>query len=293
MNNVLILTDSNSGILQEEGKNLGIYVIPMPFTVNGSEYLEEITMSQNEFFTALESGADVKTSQPSEFYLENLWTELLENNREIIYIPMSSGLSGTCANAARYAEKFDGRVRVVDNKRISITQKMSVYEAAAMAKSGKSTDEIVDYLEKSAKKSSIYIIMGVLKYLRKGGRITPAAAALGDMLKLKPVLQSRGDNFEKYALAISMGQAKKKVLQKLREELETEFSEEYRSGKMVFALAHTRIPEEAARCKAEIEREFPGMKVVFVDPLSLSVSCHIGPGALGFALMVNNYADNI
>lgn len=290
MNDVLILTDSNSGILQEEGKNLGVYVIPMPFTVNGNEYLEEITMSQDEFFKALEQDADVKTSQPSEFYLEDLWTQLLKDNKEIIYIPMSSGLSGTCQNARRYAEKFNGRVHVVDNKRISITQKMSVYEAAEMAKRGKSVAEILEYLDATKKKASIYIIMGMLKYLKKGGRITPAAAALGDMLKLKPILSTRGDSFDKFAITMAFGQAKKKVFQKMRSELETEFKEEYEQGKMVFSIAHTRIPEEAQRCKAEIEREFPGMKVMFVDNLSLSVSCHIGPGSLGIGLMIDEFA---
>lgn len=287
MQDTLILTDSNSGILQQEGRDQGIYVIPMPFTVNGEEYLEEISMSQEQFFDALQNDADVKTSQPSEFYLEDLWTTLLKDYKDIIYIPMSGGLSATCANAKTYAEKFDGRVHVVDNKRISITQKLSVFEANAMVKRGVPVREILDYLDKTKSKASIYLTVSVLKYLKKGGRLSPAAAAIGDMLKIKPILCTRGDSFEKFAMTVSMGQARKKMLKQLRAELEGEFAEEYKQGKMVFSIAHTAIPDEAARTKAEIEREFPDMKVLFVDNLSLSVACHTGPGALGIGLMYN------
>lgn len=287
MQDTLILTDSNSGILQQEGRDQGIYVIPMPFTVNGEEYLEEISMSQEQFFDALQNDADVKTSQPSEFYLEDLWTTLLKDYKDIIYIPMSGGLSATCANAKTYAEKFDGRVHVVDNKRISITQKLSVLEANAMAKRGVPVREILDYLDKTKSKASIYLTVSVLKYLKKGGRLSPAAAAIGDMLKIKPILYTRGDSFEKFSMTVSMGQARKKMLKQLRAELEGEFAEEYKQGKMVFSIAHTAIPDEAARTKAEIEREFPDMKVLFADNLSLSVACHTGPGALGIGLMYN------
>lgn len=287
MQDTLILTDSNSGILQQEGRDQGIYVIPMPFTVNGEEYLEEISMSQEQFFDALQNDADVKTSQPSEFYLEDLWTTLLKDYKDIIYIPMSGGLSATCVNAKTYAEKFDGRVHVVDNKRISITQKLSVLEANAMVKRGVPVREILDYLDKTQSKASIYLTVSVLKYLKKGGRLSPAAAAIGDMLKIKPILYTRGDSFEKSAMTVSMGQARKKMLKQLRAELEGEFAEEYKQGKMVFSIAHTAIPDEAARTKAEIEREFPDMKVLFVDNLSLSVACHTGPGALGIGLMYN------
>ena len=287
MQDTLILTDSNSGILQQEGRDQGIYVIPMPFTVNGEEYLEEISMSQEQFFDALQNDADVKTSQPSEFYLEDLWTTLLKDYKDIIYIPMSGGLSATCANAKTYAEKFDGRVHVVDNKRISISQKLSVLEANAMVKKGMPVREILDYLDKTQSKASIYLTVSVLKYLKKGGRLSPAAAAIGDMLKIKPILYTRGDGFEKFAMTVSMGQARKKMLKQLRAELEGEFAEEYKQGKMVFSIAHTAIPDEAARTKAEIEREFPDMKALFVDNLSLSVACHTGPGALGIGLMYN------
>ncbi len=290
MKKVTILTDSNSGITQEEGKALGIRVLPMPFTINDEEYLEDINMTQEKFFEFLEKDADVKTSQPSQISLEEIWDEILQTSDELVYIPMSSGLSGTCENAKVYAQKYDGRVQVVDNLRISISQKMSVWEAIEMAKMGMSAKEIKEFLEKTKAKSSIYIVMGVLKYLKKGGRISPAAAALGDMLKLKPVLYSRGKSFEKFATTMSLTQAKKKILQKFRSELEGEFSDEYAKGQMVFGIAHTQFKEEALKFKEEIEKEFPNMKVVMVDNLSLSVACHIGPGSLGVGIFANHFA---
>jgi len=291
MSKTIIVTDSNSGILQEEGKNLGVYVIPMPFTINDEEYLEEISISQEKFYEFLKQNADVKTSQPSEYYLEELWTELLKNNDELLYIPMSSGLSGTCENAKRYAENFNGKVYVVDNKRISVTQKESVMEAVELVKQGKSAKEIQEYLESTANKTSIYIMMGVLKYLKKGGRISATAAALGSMLNVKPILSSRGDSFEKFALVLSAIQGKKKMLQKIKSELETEFKEEYDKGAMTISVAHTQNAVEAEKFKQEILKEFPKLTFRFVDPLSLSVSCHIGPGALAAAISVNNYLN--
>lgn len=290
MNKLKIVTDSNSGISQKEGEELGIFVIPMPFTINDEEFLEEISISQKEFYKFLEKDADVKTSQPSQFYLEELWNDLLQENEEIVYIPMSSGLSGTTENAKRYAESFGGKVTVVDNKRISITQKESVYEAVEMAKQGKTANEIKEYLESTAHKNSIYIMMGVLKYLKKGGRISAAAAALGSMLNVKPILCSRGDKFEKFALVLSATQGKRKMIAKIKSELETEFNEEYNSGKMVVYVAHTQNEEEANKFKEEIKKELPLLKFRSVDPLSLSVSCHIGPGSLAIAMAVNNFA---
>lgn len=291
MNKLKIVTDSNSGISQKEGEELGVFVIPMPFTINDEEFLEEISISQKEFYKFLEKDADVKTSQPSQFYLEELWNDLLQENEEIVYIPMSSGLSGTCENAKRYAESFGGKVTVVDNKRISISQKESVFEAIEMAKQGKTANEIKEYLESTAHKNSIYIMMGVLKYLKKGGRISAAAAALGSMLNVKPILCSRGDKFEKFALVLSATQGKRKMIAKIKSELETEFNEEYNSGKMVVYVAHTQNEEEANKFKEEIKKELPLLKFRSVDPLSLSVSCHIGPGSLAIAMAVNNYLD--
>lgn len=291
MSKVKIITDSNSGISQAEGEKLGIYVIPMPFTINDEEYLEEISISQEKFYEFLKINADVKTSQPSQYNIEEIWNELLKDNDELLYIPMSSGLSGTCTNAIRYAEEFGGKVIVVDNKRISLTQKEAVFEAIEMLKQGRSSLQIKQYLEETSPKSSIYIMMGVLSYLKKGGRISPAAAALGSMLNVKPILSSRGENFEKFALVLSAAQGKKKMLLKIKSELETEFKEEYDAGKMVVSVAHTQNEAEALKFKEEIMKEFPKLTFHFVDPLSLSVSCHIGPGALAVAISVNNYLN--
>lgn len=292
MKKIRIITDSNSGILQSEAEKLGIFVIPMPFTINGEEYLEEISISQKKFYELLAQNAEVTTSQPSQFYLEELWTEELKNCDEILYIPMSSGLSATCENAKRYAENFDGKVIVVDNKRISITQKESVMEALALVKRGKSANEIKEYLESTKEKNSIYIMVGTLKYLKKGGRISAAAALLGSMLNAKPILWSRGDKFEKFGLVLALAQAKKKMIEKIRSELQTIFKQEYDEGRMVISVAHTQNSKEAEKFKTEIMKEFPKLTFKFVDPLSLSVACHIGPGSLALAVSVNNFQTN-
>ena len=284
MKKVAIVTDSNSGITQSEGKELGISVIPMPFTIDGKEYFEDISITQEEFFKLLEQGADVKTSQPSEFAMEELWTDLLKTYEKVLFIPMTSGLSGTCDNAKRVAENYGGRVLVVDNLRISVPQKICVFQAINLAKQGKTAEEIKDYLESTKSKFSIYITLSTLKYLKKGGRITPAAAVFGSLLKLKPILYTRGQNFDKYAVTLSFGQAKKKMIAKIKSELETEFKEEYSQGKMALLVAYTKFKDEAEKFKGEIEEAFPGMKVMYVDPLSLSIACHTGAGALGIGV---------
>ncbi len=291
MKKVKIVTDSNSGMLQAEGEKLGVFVIPMPFTINDEEYLEEITITQDKFYELLAQNAEVTTSQPSQFYLEELWEELLKEYDEVLYIPMMSGLSATCENAKRYAKNYAGRVFVVDNARISVTQKESVLEAVELVKQGKSAEEIKNYLEETGKKASIYITVDTLKYLKKGGRISPAAAVIGSLLNIKPVLFTRGDKFSKYAMALSFAQAKKKMIAKIKQELETEFKEDYEAGKMAISIAHTHNEAEAKKFKAEIMKELPNIKIRFIDPLSLSVSCHIGPGAIAIATYVNNYMD--
>ena len=291
MKKIKIITDSNSGLTQEEGEGLGVFVIPMPFTVNGEEFEEGISITQAEFYEKLKGGADVKTSQPSEVYLENLWDDFLKDFDEIVYIPMSGGLSSSCENAKRYAEKFGAKVEVVDNRRISVGQKESVYEAVELVKLGKSAAEIKEYLEKTGKTASIYIMLDTLKYIKKGGRISPAAALIGDMLRLKPILYTRGDKFEKFGQAMSLGQAKTLMIKKIREEVEGEFREEYDSGKMVVSVAHTQNEEEALRFKELILKQLPGLTFRFVDPLSLSVACHIGAGALAISICVDNYLN--
>lgn len=288
MSKVKIVTDSNSGILQQEGKDLGVYVVSMPFTVNMEEYFEELTITQDEFYDFLAADAEVTTSQPSEFYLEELWDELLKEYDELVYIPMSSGLSKTCENAINYAQKYNGKVQVVDNKRISVTLKESVLDAVELVKEGKSAREIKEILESDKDKSYIYITMGVLKYLKKGGRISPAAATIAEAFRIKPILWSKGDNFEKFALAMSIGQAKKKMIAQLVYDIEHDFKEAYKLGQCAVSVAHTQNDFEAEKFKEEIERHIPNLKVSFVDPLSLSVSCHIGPGALACTITKTN-----
>lgn len=287
MSKIKIITDSNSGLLQKEGEELGVFVIPMPFTIDGEEYLEELTISQEKFYEFLEKNAEVTTSQPSRYYLQELWDEFLKEYDEIVYIPMSSGLSGTCANATALSQEYNGKVEVVDNHRISVTQKMSVVEAVKLAEQGKSAKEIKEYLENEKNNSAIYICMGTLKYLKKGGRITATAAALGSLLRIKPVLSSDGGNFEKFAIALNFGQAKKKMLAQVKSDLETKFKELYDSGNMVVSVAHTQNEVEANKFKQEILNEFPNLEFNWVNPLSLSVSCHIGPGALAVAIYSN------
>ncbi|MBQ9793008.1 MAG: DegV family EDD domain-containing protein, partial [Clostridia bacterium] len=207
---------------------------------------------------------------------------------QVLFMPMTSGLSGTCNNAKVFAEEeYNGKVFVVDNKRISVNLKESVFEAVKLLNDGKTAQEVKDYLEQTSSKHSIYITVSVLKYLKKGGRISPAAAALGAMLNFKPILFSRGDNFEKFGIVMSMAQAKKKMLQKVKEEFETIFAEEYNAGKMKVAVAHTQNEQEALKFAEEIKAVLPKAKLEFVDPLSLSVSCHIGPGALAISSFIS------
>lgn len=291
MSKTIILTDSNSGITKKEAKKLNIELVPMPIFINGEEYFEDETITQEQFYEFLKQDADVKTSQPSQFSLEEIWINLLKKYDEIVYIPMSSGLSATCRNAQVIAENYKDKVFVVDNKRIAITQRESVNEAISLVKSGKSGKYIKEYLEKTKDNHSIYIVMGTLKYLKKGGRISPAAATLGAMLNVKPILSTKGENFEKFALCLSFSQAKKKVIQQFKNEIEKEFKKEYEQGKVVLSLAHTQNEKEALKFKDEVLKELPNLKFGTLDPLSISVSCHIGPGAVGVSISVNNYLD--
>lgn len=287
MKRIKIITDSNSGLKQEEGEQLDVFVIPMPFFIDGKEYLEEISLSQEEFYPLLARGVNISTSQPSAFYLTELFKKTLQDYDEIIYIPMSSGLSGTCANAKVIAEQFDGRVHVVDNHRISVTQKASVFEAVYLSKQGKSAQEIEDYLLKTAYISSIYIYLDTLEYLKKGGRITPAAALLSSLLKIKPILTTRGDKFDKFDICRNIIKARKLMIQQVKKDVENDFKDYYEKGLMAVSVAHTENFEEAESFKKEIQATLPKLKFHFVDHLSLSVSCHIGPGALAIALSVD------
>lgn len=286
MSRVAIVTDSNSGITQETASEMGIRVLPMPFTINGKEYFEGISLTQEEFYKKLTQDEEIATSQPSPESVLKLWNELLEEYDEIVHIPMSSGLSGSCQTAIALADDFEGKVQVVNNQRISITQRQSVVDALQLAKEGKSASEIKAILEKVKLESSIYITVATLKYLKKGGRLTPAVAAIGTMLRLKPVLQIQGERLDTFSKARTMQQAKKTMIDAIRNDIETRFGG-LEARDVHLDIAHTNNEEEAMKFKAEVEAAFPGYSVGYVDPLSLSVSCHIGDGSLAIAATRN------
>ncbi len=283
MANVKIVTDSNSGITQADGEKLGISVIPMPFLINGEEFFEDINLTQPRFYEYLQGDANVSTSQPSTFYVTELWEKLLADGSEIVHIPMSSGLSESCHTAENLAKEYGGRVQVVDNQRISITQKQSVLDALTLVKQGKSAAEIREILLKTKFDSSIYISLDTLKYLKKGGRLTPAAALVGTLLRIKPVLQIQGEKLDAFKRVHTLKQAKEVMVAAIKSDLETRFKEYVEAGEMTVAVAHTQNYEEAEKFRTELAAAFPNVKVTFADPLSLSVSCHIGPGALAVA----------
>lgn len=283
MKKIAVVTDSNSGITQEEAQKAGLFVLPMPFTIDGNEYFEGINLTQEQFYEKLKGDADIATSQPSPHAILKLWDEILKDYDEIVHIPMSSGLSGSCQTAAALAADYEGRVFVIDNHRISVTQRRSVDMALSMAAEGKDGSEIKEYLEKTGKDASIYITVATLKYLKKGGRITPAVAAIGTMLRLKPVLTIQGEKLDSCAKARTMHQAKQLMIDHIREDIETRFGG-VDAHRIHMDIAHTNNEAEALKFREEVEAAFPGYEVGVIDPLSLSVSCHIGDGALALAI---------
>ncbi len=283
MSKITIVTDSNSGITQKQAEEMGIRVLPMPFMIDGKTYYEEITLNQDEFYEKLKNNADISTSQPSPESVMQLWDELLKECDEIVHIPMSSGLSGSCQTAAMLAQDYDGRVHVVNNQRISVTQRRSVIDAVELAKAGKSGSEIKEILEADKFNSSIYIMIDTLYYLKKGGRITPAAAALGTLLKLKPVLQIQGEKLDAFAKARTVNQAKTIMINAIKSDIEKRFGGISPDNQIYLAIAHTQNEETANILKDELHEQLPDYPILFVDALSLSVSCHIGPGALAIA----------
>ena len=282
MNKIAIVTDSNSGITQKRGEELGIYVLPMPFFIDGELYLEDITLSQEQFYEKLGADSEISTSQPSPGDVMDLWDKLLEDYDEIVCIPMSSGLSSTCETALSLAQDYDEKVQVVNNQRISVTQEQSVYDAIKLRDEGKSAAEIRQVLEKEKMQASIYITVDTLKYLKKGGRITPAAAAIGTVLNLKPVLQIQGEKLDAFAKVRGWKAAKKTMLNAIEKDLTDRFADV--KDQMVLGMAYTCSKEEADEWKNEIQTRFPDYELV-EGPLSLSIACHIGPGAMAITCM--------
>lgn len=277
MKSIAIVTDSNCGMSPTQVKDLGIYMLPMPFFIDDKEYLEDIDMNQSEFFQHLEQnpGCRVSTSQPTPESVTTLWDKLLKDYDEIVHIPMSSGLSSSMQTARMLAEDYDGRVRVVNNQRIYGTLRYSAIEAIQQAKNGLSADEIGTWLEKTRFDSSIYITVATLKYLKQGGRITPAAAALGTMLRLKPVLQIQGEKLDAFSKARTMTQAKSTMTKAIKDDIADRFGE-----KINLDVIHSHNLEAAEEFRKEVLTTFPNIGEVNIFPLSLSVSCHIGPGSL-------------
>ena len=282
MDNIAIMTDSNSGVTQEQAVDMGIKVLPMPFLIDDETYFEDINLTQEQFYQKLAQDVEISTSQPSPEAVMKAWDELLKEYDSIVYIPMSSGLSGSCQTAKLLAQDYNGKVQVVDNQRISVTQKQSVQDAAELAAAGKTAREIREYLENVKFESSIYIMLDTLKYLKKGGRITPAVAALGSALRLKPVLQIQGEKLDAFTVARTKKQGVSKMLAAMESDVESRFGGMDNVENIHFAVAHTQN-EEAALAFAEQVRERFGVQNVEVAPLSLSISCHIGPGSLAVA----------
>lgn len=282
MSRVIVVTDSNSGITQSEAKELGVVVMPMPFYINGQMFYEDIDLTQEQFYQKLKEGGEIKTSMPLVGDVTDKWDELLKEYDEIVYIPMSSGLSSSCETAYMLSQDYDGKVQVVNNQRISVTMRQSVLDAKMLAEQGKGAEEIKEILEKEKFESSIYIMVDTLEYLKKGGRITPAAAALGTLLRLKPVLQIQGEKLDAFAKARTVKQAKKIMLDAIHKDIETRMGGEVNMDNLHIAAAYTP-GEGVEQWLEEIRREFPDKEIVG-DPLSLSISCHIGPGALAITV---------
>ena len=277
---IAVVTDSNSGITQIQAKEMGITVLPMPFMIDGETYYEDITLTQEQFYQRLKDNSDISTSQPTPDSIMKLWDELLKEYDQIVHIPMSAGLSGSCATAMMLAgeDEYEGNVFVVDNHRISVTQYQSVKDAQMLAAMGMDGAQIRKRLEETAADSVIFITVDTLKYLKKGGRITPAAAALGTLLRIKPVLIILGEKLDSFAKARTMKQAKTMMMNAIQKELDERLHD---SGckDCHLAIAHTDNEEAALEFQKEVKERFPDADV-YMAPLSLSIACHIGPGSL-------------
>lgn len=281
MSKIAIITDSNAHITPEESRSLGIPVVPMPFTIGEDTFYEGINLSKKEFYARMESGASIITSQPSPSDVMSIWDKALETHDEVVYIPMSSGLSGSCQSARMLAEDYDGKVQVVNNQRISVTQKRSVLDAVEMAEMGMSAAEIREELEHVKYESSIYIMLDTLYYLKKGGRITPAAAAVGTLLRIKPVLQIKGERLDAFSKARTMNQGKNIMINAMKHDIDTLYGGSDKENVWLYAV-HGNVPDQFAEFSQEVRAAFPGIRVQD-DVLSLSIACHIGPGALAIA----------
>ena len=283
MSKIAVMTDSNSGITQIEAKEMGITVLPMPFIIDGKTYYEDISLTQEEFYEKLAQNADVSTSQPSVEDVLKYWDKALEDADELVYIPMSSGLSGSCSTAQMLSKDYNGRVQVVDNQRISVTQRQSAVDAMELAGRGMNAAQIKELLEQEKMQSSIYIMLDTLTYLKKGGRITPAAAALGTALRLKPVLQIQGEKLDAFTIARTKKQGVAKMINAMETDIKERFGGMENMDHIHIEVAHTANEDAAKEFEEELREHFGVKNEIICNPLSLSVACHIGPGALAVA----------
>lgn len=274
-------TDSNSGITQDQAKQLGVHVLPMPFIIDGQMYYEGVDLTHEEFFRRMEEGADITTSQPSPGEVTDFWDKLLEEYDAVVYIPMSSGLSGSCQTAMLLAEDYEGKVYVVNNQRISVTQMQSVLDARDLIKKGYAAAQIRNILEETKFDSSIYVTVTTLKYLKKGGRITPAAAMLGTLLQIKHVLTIQGEKLDAFSKARTLKQGKTIMMTALKKDLETRFHDP-EARHTWLEIAYTCSDEMAQEFKETVAEIYPDANIC-IAPLSLSIACHIGPGCLAVA----------
>lgn len=281
---IAVITDSNSGITQSEAKELGIKVIPMPFMIDGVEFLEDINLTQEEFYEKLMGDCSISTSQPGPETVLDFWDQALKEYDEVVHIPMSSGLSGSFQTARMLAEDYEGRVQPVNNQRISVTMRQSVMDAIKLASEGFDAAQIKEKLEEDKFNSSIYICLDTLEYLKKGGRLTPAAALLGSLLKIKPILQIQGEKLDKFATCRTIAKAKTVMIDQARKDILERFGGNETGAGVYISVAYTYNEDNATSFVEDIKEAFPDATLSFVDKLSLSVSCHIGPGALAIAI---------
>lgn len=282
-----VMTDSNSGIKPEEGEKIGIYSLSMPVIIDGNVYFEGKDIDEKTFYADMVSGKDVTSSQPSPGDVMDAWDKLLSRGYdEVVYIPMSSGLSTSCHAAMQLAEDYDGKVQVVDDHRISVTMRQSVYDAKWMADNGASAKEIKEVLEKNAYNSVIFLVADDLKYLKKGGRITPAAATLATVLNIKPILTTTGEKFDAIEKVRGMKKSVAKILD-YTEEFVDKMLKEYDISKIRIGAAGTFTSKEAANeWYEQVKQRFGNVKDIYYDPLSFSICCHTGPDAVGIGISV-------
>lgn len=286
MPRIAVVTDSNSGISAEEGKRLGIEILPMPVHIDGEVYYEGVNLSREEFYRRQAEDAEIVTSQPAPADVMGLWDRVLKDHDALVYIPMTAGLSNSCATAQMLAGEYGGRVQVADNRRISVPQRCSVMNALELVRAGLSAREVRETLERQKDDSSIYITVDTLKYLRRGGRVSGVEAMAGTMLNIKPVMEIRGEKLNAVAKVRGMKAARRLMLERIRADLEGRLKPLRDSGRLALSLAYSQVPDETLESwREEILAAFPDDRFVEGDPLTLSIACHTGPGALAIGAM--------